>query len=166
MQKGRRGEDAAGRGGGLISEELSTLRLYLRAHITSIEKGLGGLLLDLSRRLLTHVELPGTNWFRSPRYLSRVAYNIWWSTLNGVGGHSHKALWPHANRCLKCFLRSGALRHRGIRDPGLFVRRVLFPLVVLASFTNRTLQYILYLKILSLARPYTLREVGSPCPWT
>jgi hypothetical protein len=32
----------------------------LRAHITPIEKGLGGLLLDLSRRLLTHVKLPGT----------------------------------------------------------------------------------------------------------
>jgi len=62
--------EEGGEGGGLISERAVDIAPSLRAHITSIEKGLGGLLLDLSRRLLTHVKLPGTNWFRSPRYLS------------------------------------------------------------------------------------------------
>jgi hypothetical protein len=38
---------------------------------------------------------------------------------------------------------------REIRDPGLFIKERLFPLVVLASFVNRTLQYVLYFKSLA-----------------
>ena len=37
---------------------------------------------------------------------SLTVYNSWRSTLTGVGGRSHKALWSHANCCLKCFLGS------------------------------------------------------------
>jgi hypothetical protein len=56
----------------LISKELLILRLCYHAHtpLTTIEKGLGKLLLDLSRILLTHVKLPRTYKSRSPRYLS------------------------------------------------------------------------------------------------
>jgi hypothetical protein len=36
-----------------------------------------------------------------------------------------------------------------IRDPGLFIKESFFPLVVLASFVNRTLQYILHFKSLA-----------------
>ena len=67
-------EEEEGGGRGLISGIAIDIASLLYAHITSIEKGLGGLLLDLSRRLLTHVKLPGTNWFRSPRYLSIRQY--------------------------------------------------------------------------------------------
>jgi hypothetical protein len=48
--------------GGLISKKMSILRLRGHAHtsLTAIEKGLGKLPLDLSGRLLTHIELPRT----------------------------------------------------------------------------------------------------------
>jgi hypothetical protein len=41
---------------------LSILRLcgHAQPSLTTVGKGLGKLLLDLSRRLLTHVKLPGT----------------------------------------------------------------------------------------------------------
>jgi hypothetical protein len=60
IEEGR--EEGGGRGKGLISKELSILRLCCHAHtsLTTIGKGLGELLLDLSRLLLTHVKLPGT----------------------------------------------------------------------------------------------------------
>jgi hypothetical protein len=43
----------------------------------------------------------------------------------------------------------GTATPREIRDPGLFTKERLFPLVVLASFVNRTLQYVLYFKSLA-----------------
>jgi hypothetical protein len=46
----------------------------------------------------------------------------------------------HANQRLKCFLWfTRALQHRGIRDPGLSIKGVLFPLVVFGLFVGRTL---------------------------
>ena len=54
-------EEEEGGGRGLISGIAIDIASLLYAHITSIEKGLGSLLLDLSRRFLTHVELPKTN---------------------------------------------------------------------------------------------------------
>jgi hypothetical protein len=43
----------------------------------------------------------------------------------------------------------GTVTPREIRDPGLFIRECLFPLVVLTSFADRTLQYVLYFKSLA-----------------
>jgi hypothetical protein len=58
----------------------------------------------------------------------------WWSIPPVGEGHSHKALWLHANCCMKCFLRfTRALQHRGIRDPGLFIGESFCPLWFLAS---------------------------------
>src|SRR5271168_2762509 len=48
---------------------------------------------------------------RSSEQLSRVTlFSLLWWSIPPVGeGHSHKALWSHANCCMKCFLRPSFL---------------------------------------------------------
>jgi hypothetical protein len=46
----------------------------------------------------------------------------------------------HVNQRLKCFLWfTRALQHRGIKDLGLSIKGVLFPLMVFSLFIGRTL---------------------------
>jgi hypothetical protein len=54
------GRGGAGLRGGVEIEKLSILRLHHRVHIITIERGLGKLLLDLSKRLFTYIKLPRT----------------------------------------------------------------------------------------------------------
>jgi hypothetical protein len=56
---------------------------------------------------------------------------IWWPPQPAEEVYSHKPSTRHVRSYLKLLsIRStGALKNRGIRDPGLFVRRVLFTLM-------------------------------------
>src|SRR5438045_5756725 len=67
-----------------------------------------------------------------------LSSSFWWSIPPVGEGHSHKALWSHANCCLKCFLRlTIALKHRRIRDLGLLWRGSFKPPAFLALFRAR-----------------------------
>jgi hypothetical protein len=86
----------------------------------------------------------------------RRAYLTWWPPQPAKEVYSYKPLARSLILEMLSIRSTGALKYRGIRDPGLLVRDVFLPLVVFGFFCE---QDSVYKYPISLARPHTLREV-------